>query len=198
MATSSIEDLIAAFARLPGIGRKTAQRLAFYIIKSQRQEADTLARALVNVKEQIHHCVRCFNFTDRGSELCEVCRNPRRDQQLVFVVEEASDVLILENAQLVQGVYHVLGGVLSPLDGVHPEHLHITQLLERVRTDQVGEVVLALNASVEGDTTSDYIARQLEGTTKVTGLARGLPVGADLDLADKVTLAHALAGRHSF
>lgn len=198
MATVAIEDLITAFSRLPGIGRKTAQRLAFYIIKSPRQEADTLAQALVYVKEQIHHCSRCFNFTDRVNEQCEVCRNPRRDPQLVFVVEEASDVLILENAQLVQGVYHVLGGVLSPLDGVHPEDLHIVQLLDRVRENQVLEVVLALNASAEGDTTSDYIARQLEGMTKVTGLARGLPVGADLDLADKVTLAHALAGRHSF
>ncbi len=196
MGPLPIEDLITALARLPGIGRKTAQRLAFYVIKQPRQEADALAQAIVQAKDNIHHCVLCYNFTERGSELCEVCRHPGRDQGLVCVVEEASDVLVLERDQLWRGVYHVLGGALSPLDGVRPDDLRIAELVERVRQNQVGEVFLALNVSAEGDATAEYIRRELAPLVKVTRPARGLPVGADLDLADKVTLTHALEGRH--
>ena len=196
MGTVSIEDLIVAFARLPGIGRKTAQRLALHVIKRPREEAEGLAHALVRAKDNIRYCSRCYNFTEKGTELCEVCGNPRRDRQLICVVAEASDILILESNQLLRGVYHVLGGVLSPLDGVRPEDLRIGGLVARVKEDEVREVILALNASAEGDATVEYILQLLSSLTRVTRLARGLPVGADLDLADKVTLAHALEGRH--
>ena len=197
MGPGPIEELITAFARLPGIGRKTAQRLAFHVVKRPREEAELLARALLGAKDDIQHCPQCFNFTQKGVELCEVCGNPRRDKQLLCVVEEPGDVLILESNQLLRGMYHVLGGVLSPLDGVRPEDLRITELVDRVRRDEVGEVILALNASAEGDATAEYVSQLLRPLTRVTRLARGLPVGADLDLADKVTLAHALEGRHS-
>ena len=197
MGPASIENLIVAFARLPGIGRKTAQRLALHVIKRERGEAEELAHALISAKDSIRYCSRCYNFTEKGTDLCEVCGNLRRDRQLICVVAEASDILILESNQLLRGVYHVLGGLLSPLDGVRPEDLRIEELVVRVKEDEVGEVILALNASAEGDATVEYILQSLAPLTRVTRLARGLPVGADLDLADKITLAHALEGRHA-
>lgn len=197
MGPAPVEELIAAFARLPGIGRKTAQRLAFHVIKRPREEAEALAQALLKAKDNLHYCVQCFNFAEKGRDLCEICSNPRRDHQLICVVEDASAILVLESNQLLHGVYHVLGGVLSPLDGVRPEDLRIAALVERVRRDQVREVILALNVSAEGEATAEYIARLLGASTQVTRLARGLPVGADLDLADRMTLAHALEGRRA-
>ena len=197
MGPASIENLIVAFARLPGIGRKTAQRLALHVIKRERGEAEELAHALISAKDSIRYCSRCYNFTEKGTDLCEVCGNLRRDRQLICVVAEASDILILESNQLLRGVYHVLGGLLSPLDGVRPEDLRIEELIVRVKEDEVGEVILALNASAEGDATVEYILQSLAPLTRMTRLARGLPVGADLDLADKITLAHALEGRHA-
>jgi recombination protein RecR len=197
MGPAPLEDLIAAFAKLPGIGFKTAQRLAFYLIKQPREEAAALAQAVIVAKDSIHYCSVCYNFTERGMDQCEICRNPRRDRQLVCVVEEVGDVLVLEMNQLISGVYHVLGGALSPLNGIRPEDLRIDELIGRVKEGHVSEVILALNASVEGDMTAEYLGAQLAPLTKVTRPARGLPVGADLDLADKVTLAHALAGRYS-
>ena len=197
MGPLPIEDLITAFARLPGIGRKTAQRLAFYVVKQPREEADALARAIVEAKDNIHFCAVCYNFTERGNEECEICRNSGRDKGLICVVEEASDVLTLERDPLWSGVYHVLGGVLSPLDNVNPDDLRIAELMERVQQSEIREVILALNASAEGDTTAEYIRRELAPLVSVTQPARGLPMGADLDLADKVTLAHALAGRRT-
>ena len=198
MGPLPLEDLITAFSRLPGIGRKTAQRLAFYVIKRPREEAENLAQAIIGAKDEIEYCSACYNFTERGTGLCAVCRDPRRDQKLICVVEEASDVLVLEHNQLIRGVYHVLGGVLSPLDGVRTEDLRIAELVQRAQGGRAEEVILALNASAEGEATAEYILQQLAALTKVTRLARGLPVGADLDLADKVTLAYALEGRHSF
>ncbi len=198
MGPAALEDLISAFARLPGIGRKTAQRLAFYLIKSPRGEAEALASAIIAGKDGIQYCTKCFNFCERGQDLCHVCREGRRSTQVICVVEEASDVLILERGQLIAGTYHVLGGALSPLDGVGPDDLRIDELVQRVQADQVSEVILALNASAEGEATAEYIHQRLSSSTKVTRLARGLPVGSDLDLADQVTLAHALQGRQSF
>ena len=197
MGPLALEDLIAAFAKLPGIGRVTAQRLALHVVKRPREEAELLAQALIAAKDQIAHCVICYNFTQMGEELCNVCRDLRRDQQFLCVVAEASDVLALEMSQVHSGVYHVLGGALSPQDGVHPGDLRIADLVERVREREVREVVLALNSSAEGDATAHYISQLLMPLTKVSGLARGLPVGADLDLADRVTLSHAFAGRSS-
>ena len=197
MGPLALEDLIVAFAKLPGIGRVTAQRLALSVVKRPREEAELLANALIAAKEQIAHCTTCHNFTQKGEELCEVCRDVRRDRQFLCVVAESSDVLALEVSQVHSGVYHVLGGVLSPQDGVLPDDLRIAALVVRVREQKVREVVLALNSSAEGDATSHYISQQLMPLTKVSGLARGLPVGADLDLADRVTLSHAFAGRSS-
>ena len=197
MEPLALEDLIVAFAKLPGIGRKTAQRLALYVVKRPREEAELLAQALIAAKDQIEHCATCYNFTQKGEPLCEVCRDTRRDQQFLCVVAEASDVLAFEMSQFYSGAYHVLGGVLSPQDGVLPEDLHIDSLVERVRQQGVQEVMLALNANAEGDATAHFIAQQLAPLTKVSRLARGLPVGADLDLADSVTLSLAFAGRSS-
>ncbi|MEW6753698.1 MAG: recombination mediator RecR [Candidatus Latescibacterota bacterium] len=197
MGPAPIEDLISGFCRLPGIGRKTAQRLAFHVMKRPREEAAALAQALLGAKDNVHYCARCYNFADKGSELCGICASERRDQQVICVVEEPSAVLVLESNQLVRGVYHVLGGVLSPLDGVGPEDLRIEELAARVQAGGVHEVILALNASAEADATAEYVRMRLAGHTRVTRLARGLPVGADLDLADRVTLAHALEGRHA-
>ena len=197
MGPLALEDLIVAFAKLPGIGRVTAQRLALYVLKRPREEAELLAGALIAAKEQIGHCSTCHNFMQKGEELCEVCQDIRRDPQFLCVVAESSDVLALEVSQVHSGVYHVLGGVLSPQDGILPEDLRIAALVERVREREVREVVLALNSSAEGDATAHYISQQLMPLTKVSGLARGLPVGADLDLADRVTLSHAFAGRSS-
>ena len=195
MQPLALEDLIVAFAKLPGIGRKTAQRLALYVVKRPREEAELLAQSLLAAKDQIEPCATCYNFTQKGEPRCEVCRNPRRDQQFLCVVAEASDVLAFEMSQFYSGAYHVLGGVLSPQDGVLPEDLHIDSLVERVRQQGVQEVMLALNANAEGDATAHFIAQQLGPLTKVSRLARGLPVGADLDLADSVTLSLAFAGR---
>ncbi|MFH1571184.1 MAG: recombination mediator RecR [Gemmatimonadota bacterium] len=198
MGPIALEDLITAFARLPGIGRKTAQRLALHVLKSPREEADDLAAAIARARQDIVYCTRCRNFTDRAQELCDVCRDARRDPGVICVVEEASDVLVLERSQLIRGTYHVLGGALSPLDGVGPDDLHIDALVQRVAAGGVAEVILALNASAEGEATAEYLHQKLATHTRLTRLARGLPAGSDLDLADKVTLAHALAGRQSF
>jgi recombination protein RecR len=198
MGPLPLEDLITAFSRLPGIGHKTALRLAFYVIKGPREEAEKLARALVEAKDNIQYCSVCYNFTERGTGRCEVCRDPRRDQTTICVVEEASDVLTLERNQLYRGIYHVLGGALSPLDGIRPEDLRIDELVRRIRGDTVEEVIIGLNPSAEGEATAEYLLQQLGTITKVTRLARGLPVGSDLDLADRITLAHALEGRHVF
>ena len=193
-----LEDLVTALSRLPGIGRKTAQRLAIYLLKSPPQEAQALAEAIRGARENIGHCSRCFHLTQRGNELCHVCSDTNRDQAVICVVEEASDALALERSDLMRGTYHVLGGALSPLDGIGPADLRIDELVERVRRDGVREVILAHNASAEGEATAEYIHQRLDGLTTVTRLARGLPAGSDLDLADRTTLAHALQGRTTF
>lgn len=198
MGPAALEELIAAFARLPGIGRKTAQRLALHVLKSPPEEAEGLAGAIARARQEIVPCTRCYSLTDRGQELCAVCRDPRRDAATICVVEQASDALALERSQLVRGTYHVLGGALSPLDGVGPDDLHIEALVRRVAAGGIAEVILALNASAEGEATAEYLHQKLARLTRLTRLARGLPAGSDLDLADKVTLAHALTGRQDF
>lgn len=198
MGPEVLEEMISAFARLPGIGRKTAQRLAFHIIKRPPREAETLAEAIVDGRNSIQYCEKCYNFTDKGEIACGICRDETRDPGVICVVEEASHVLVLERSRIFTGTYHVLGGVLSPLDGIGPDDLRIEELVSRVSSQQVTEVILANNASAEGEATAEYIQRRLGQLTVVSRLARGLPVGSDLDLADKVTLAHALQGRRSF
>lgn len=191
-----IQRLVLALERLPGIGPKTASRLAFYLLRSPQELSNDLAHALQNLKSSIGLCSLCFNFTLSGQELCEICASAERDASLICVVEEALDVLALERAACYQGRYHVLHGVLSPIEGIGPDDLKIRQLLKRVKTSQVKEVIIATNPSMEGDATALYLHQQMEPyEVKVTRLARGLPMGGDLEYADQSTILRALSGR---
>ncbi len=191
-----IQDLINALSRLPGIGPKTASRLTFYILHAPDEVAENLANALQAIKTQTAYCPICFNITSSGREQCEICANTDRDEKSLCVVEEPLDVLALERTGGFMGRYHVLGGVLSPIEGVGPDNLRIKELLGRVRQGVVKEVILATNPSMEGDATAMYLRQQLEPLgVRVTRLARGLPVGGDLEYADPNTLLRALAGR---
>jgi recombination protein RecR len=190
----AIERLIGEFARLPGIGRKTAGRLTFHLLQQPAEQLRLLAQALESVAEQVRPCEVCGNLTEQ--QPCSICRDPRRDAGLLCVVEDASAVPVVDRATDFRGKYHVLGGHLSPLDGIGPESLRIDALLERVRRDGVHEVILATNPSMEGEVTATYIQQQLGGEpVRVTRLARGLPMGGDLEYVDGVTLAHALLAR---
>jgi recombination protein RecR len=191
---SAIESLIAELARLPGIGRKTARRLTFHLLQQAPDEARRLARALEAVAEQVRPCEECGNVSEESR--CDICRDPRRDASVLCVVEEPSVVQAVERSTEFSGRYHVLGGRLSPLDGVGPEALRIESLLRRVRAGSVREVILATNPSMEGEVTATYLQQLLAGEgVRVTRLARGLPMGSDLEYVDGVTLAHALLAR---
>jgi recombination protein RecR len=186
--------LVGELEKLPGIGPKSAQRLAFYLLRVPRDEAKLLADAIMDVKERIRPCATCFNFTDE--ERCEVCRNERRDRSLLCVVAEPRDLIALEKTGEYAGVYHVLGGVIAPTERVGPDELRMRELVERVASGEVREVILAVNPTVEGETTALYIAMILQPFgVKVTKIAFGLPVGGDLDYADQATLIQALEGR---
>jgi recombination protein RecR len=191
---AAIDQLIAEFAKLPGIGRKTAQRLTFHLLQQSPEQASRLAAALSSVAERVRPCQECGNPTE--DQVCAICADPRRDASLLCVVEEASAVSVVERATEFRGRYHVLGGRLSPLDGVGPEALRLDRLVERVRPGQVREVILATNPSMEGEVTATYIHQLLAGLgVRVTRLARGLPMGGELEYVDGVTLAHALSAR---
>jgi recombination protein RecR len=192
---AAIDDLASEFARLPGIGRKTALRLTYYLLKRPPEEIRRLARALDVVADRIRPCSRCGNLTE--ADPCGFCANPRRDPGVICVVEEASDIAAIERTGEYQGLYHVLAGRLSPLDGIGPAELNIASLLERVGNGAgVREVILATNPSVEGEATAVYLQKLIQPLgVRVTRLARGLPVGGDLEYADGVTIAQALAGR---
>lgn len=192
----SIQSLINALERLPGIGPKSASRLAFYLLRAPDDVSDDLALALAHLKKNTAFCQECFNITEAGRDRCEVCESTRRDGHLICVVEEALDVLALERAGGFQGKYHVLQGVLSPIEGIGPDDLKIKQLLARVANGGVKEVILATNPSMEGDATAQYLHSQLKQFgVQVTRLARGLPMGGDLEYADQNTLSRALTGR---
>ena len=193
MYAAPVENLISQLARLPGVGQRTAQRLAFHLLRATPEDAQALAAAIVDVKERIGFCERCFNLAE--GPLCVICADERRDRTLICVVEEPSDVVALERTHEYRGLYHVLGGALSPIDGVDPEDLRIAELLERIAGDEIGEVLLATNPNMTGEATAGYLADRLRGQTRVTRLASGLPVGGDLEYADEVTLGRALAGR---
>jgi len=196
-----VARLVEAFARLPGIGPKTAQRLTYYLLRAPEQEARTLAAALVAVKEQVRLCERCFNFSD--SSLCGVCRDETRDQRTVCVVEEPLDLIALDRTGEFRGLYHVLHGAISPIDGIGPDRLKVRELLERAaRARDEGnpweEVILATNPTLEGEATAMYLAERLDGlASSVTRIARGIPVGGDLEYADDVTLIRSLQGRRA-
>ena len=193
MYSPSVENLIVQLARLPGIGRRTAQRLAFHILPASPEDALALADAIREVKERIGFCEECFNLAE--GPLCPICQDARRDRTVICVVEDPSDVVAMERTAEFRGVYHVLGGALSPIDGVDPDDLKLSELLERVERNGVTEVVLATNPTMTGEATAVYIADRLRGRCRVTRLASGLPVGGDLEYADEVTLGRAFAGR---
>lgn len=191
---AAIEELAEEFARLPGIGRKTALRLTYHLLKRPPEEILRLARALEGVAERVKACSCCGNLTE--ADPCGYCSSPRRDRSVICVVEEASDIPAIERAGEFRGLYHVLGGRLSPLEGIGPDELNIASLLVRLEGEtEVREVILATNPSVEGEATALYIQKLVPGGIRVTRLARGLPVGGDLEYADGVTIAEALAGR---
>ncbi|MCZ7664483.1 MAG: recombination mediator RecR [Thermoleophilia bacterium] len=198
MYSPAIQRLIDELAKLPGIGPKTAQRLTFHLLRLAPEEALPLAHALIEAKETIGFCTRCFNLTDQ--ELCEICRDPRRHIALLCVVEEPGDIIPIERTREYRGLYHVLGGALSPIDGIGPDRLRLAELFARVRAEGITEVLVATNPTMNGEATALYIAEQLKpeiqaGKVKVTRPAAGLPVGADLEYADEVTLGRALIGR---
>ncbi len=191
--SEALQQLIEEFAQLPGIGRKTAQRLALHILKQPREEVVKMAKALVNVKDRIRYCSSCWNITE--VDPCPICSSAKRERSLICVVEEPNDVMAVEKTNEFRGLYHVLGGSLSPLEGIGPDDLKVRELLQRV-TGEVSEVILALNPNVEGEATTLYLTRLLKPLgVKVSRIARGIPVGGDLEFADEATLTRALEGR---
>jgi len=189
-----VQRLVDELARLPGVGRKSAQRLAFHLLNVDVADAERLGNAIIDLRRQVRLCDRCFNIT--ADDECTICRDLRRDTSSVCVVERAQDISVLERTQEFSGRYHVLGGAISPIAGIGPEQLRMKELVARINAESITEVIAATNPTVEGDTTALYIARLLKPLgVKVTRLASGLPVGGDLDYADEITLARALAGR---
>ncbi|MBR0157165.1 MAG: recombination protein RecR [Clostridia bacterium] len=190
----SLELLIARLNRLPGVGIKSAQRLAFHIIAMPEEDVSALTEAITCAKQKVHFCPVCGNYTE--NELCEVCADPKRSAELLCVVENARDVLFMERIHEFRGRYHVLGGVLSPMDGVGPDQIRIAELLDRVQKDGVGEVILATNPDVEGEATANYIARQLKPLgCRVSRIAHGIPIGGNLEYVDEITLSKSIENR---
>ena len=193
MLSPAVENLVAQLTRLPGIGTRTAQRLAFHLLSTPKPEALALSAAIEDVKERVRFCRECGNLTE--DEVCVICLDPRRDRSMVCVVEQPVDVVSLERTHEYRGLYHVLGGALSPLDGVDPSDLRVDELFRRIDAGAITEVVLATNPNMTGEATAGYIAERLRDKVRVTRLASGLPVGGDLEYADEVTLGRALVGR---
>ncbi len=192
-----LAQLLEQLEKLPGIGPKSAQRLAFHILRAPREDTEGLAQAVRDVRDKIKPCTRCGNFTDL--EVCDICTDPRREATLLCVVAEPRDLMAVENSGEFRGRYHVLGGVMSPIEGIGPDQLNINGLMKRIADEGVGEVILAVSPTVEGETTANYLANLLRPrNVRVTQLARGLPFGGDLDYADQMTIAGALRGRRDF
>lgn len=194
--TYSLDKLVEEFSKLPGIGRKTAQRMAFYLLKVRKEEAEALASAIIQLKQKIRYCSVCFNITE--DDPCWICKDSRRQRDIICVVEEPNDVLALEKTKQYKGLFHVLGGVLSPLNGIGPDDLRIKELILRLKNG-IKEVIIATNPNVEGEATAIYLSKLIKPLgIKVTRIARGLPAGSDLEYADQVTLTNALEGRVEF
>ena len=192
-----IQDLIDELGRLPGVGPKSAQRIAFHIIQSDRVDVTRLAEILKTVKERVKFCTTCGNISEE--ELCRICKDPRRDNSSICVVEESKDVLAIEKTREFKGKYHVLGGAISPIDGIGPENLRIKQLMTRLAQTQINEVIIATDPNLEGEATATYLTRLIKPLgVKVSRLASGLPVGGDLEYADEITLGRAFEGRRSY
>ena len=192
-----IQDLIDELGRLPGVGPKSAQRIAFHIIQSDRVDVSRLAEVLKTVKERVKFCTTCGNISEE--ELCKICRDPRRDNTSICVVEESKDVIAIEKTREFKGKYHVLGGAISPIDGIGPENLRIRELMQRLAETEIAEVIIATDPNLEGEATATYLTRLIRPIgVKVSRLASGLPVGGDLEYADEVTLGRAFEGRRSY
>ncbi|MCK5766807.1 MAG: recombination protein RecR, partial [Candidatus Atribacteria bacterium] len=189
--TKPLAKLIDEFSKMPGIGPKTAQRLAFYILKNSNEQVSNLARVIIDAKQKIQYCSICGNITDQ--EICEICRNVNRDKSIICVVEKVKDLIALENTGEFKGVYHVLEGAISPLDGIEPGNLKINNLLKRLKSEEIKEVIIATNPNIEGEVTASYIAQLIEPLKiKTTRIAYGVPIGSSLEFADAITLAQAL------
>lgn len=196
-SSSLLEEAVNQFASLPGIGRRTALRLALHILGQPKENVDAFASAFVSLKEQIHYCPQCNMISDDG--ICPFCNDPHRDNGIVCVVESLRDVLSIENTEQYRGLYHILGGIISPIDGIGPADLHIRELIERIKSGQVREVILALSTSMEGETTSFYIYKQISGfPVAVTTIARGVGFGDDLEYTDELTLGRSITNRQIF
>lgn len=192
--SKAIESAVNELASLPGIGRKTALRLALHILKKTEDEAEQLGSSITNLRKNIRYCVKCHNISD--DEVCNICANPRRDSKLICVVEDTKDVIALENTHQFHGHYHVLGGLVNPLAGIGPSMLNIEALLTRIKEEEIKEIIFAFSANIEGDTTTFYISKKLAPLgVKVSSIARGIPVGCDLEFTDEVTLARSLMNR---
>jgi recombination protein RecR len=192
-----VENVVNEFSKLPGIGRKTALRLALHLLKEEKSEVELLANGLLKMKDEVIFCKVCHNISD--TDICNICANPRRDPTLICVVEDIRDVMAIENTSQFNGLYHVLGGIISPMDGVGPNDITIKQLVGRIKSGVVNEVILALSATIEGDTTNFYIFRQLkEYDISVSAIARGVAVGDELEYADEVTLGRSIINRLPF
>jgi recombination protein RecR len=191
--TRPLAHLIEQLQRLPGVGPKTAQRLAMYILKRPEEEVEVLAKALITAKQQVGYCSVCFHLS--ADPVCEICSNPSRDESVICVVSDSKDLIALEKTREYRGKYHVLGGLISPMDGIGPDQLNIQNLVRRVSSGKPTEVIMAISPSVEGETTTLYVGGLLKPFTKVTRIAFGIPMGGDLEYADEVTLAKAIEGR---
>ena len=194
MNNGVVENLINELTKLPGIGRKTAQRLSFFIMGIPEEEALSIANAIIEIKKKARFCRKCFNITEE--DVCAICRDPKRNKNTICVVEEPSNLIVIENTKSYNGLYHVLLGALSPIDGVTPERLKIAELVDRVRQGGISEVIIATNPNTKGETTAQYLLQALKPTgVKVTRIAYGLPIGGDIEFADEVTLAKSIEGR---
>lgn len=195
MNSGIVENLIIELMKLPGIGRKTAQRLSFFIMRMPEKDAISMAKAIIKLKEKARFCNSCFNITE--DEVCSICKDPSRDRSMICIVEEPSNLLVIEKTRIYKGLYHVLLGALSPIDGVTPERLKINELVHRVKTDSIAEVIIATNPNTKGETTAQYLAQLIKPLgIKITRIAYGLPMGGDIEFADEVTLSKAMEGRN--
>ncbi len=189
-----VEDVVTELAKLPGIGKRTAMRLALHLLKQEKIFSERLGASIINMRTNIQFCKHCHNVSDQ--EICEICSNPRRDKKLICVVEDIRDVMAIENTGQFQGLYHVLGGLISPMDGISPSNLTIDKLTERIKLEAVEEVIFALSATVEGDTTNFYIYKQLKAfPVKLSTIARGVAIGDEIEFADEITLGRSIIGR---